>query len=82
VSTAMQRSGGNTRLDRIERSLESLVSTAAAYFSQLVAQNARMPEIQAQQAAIQIEHTSRLNDRQDALLDHQQEHRRLFAHKC
>jgi hypothetical protein len=75
---AEQPSHDNTRLDRIERSLEALASTAADFFSQMAAQNARMAEIQAQQATIQTQHTSRLNDHEETLLDHEEEHRRLL----
>jgi glycyl-tRNA synthetase beta subunit len=78
----VQQPNGNDRLDRIERSIEALASTAAEFFSRVAEQNTRMAEIQVKQesrmAEIQAKHESRLNDHEEALLDHEEEHRRLL----
>jgi len=78
----MQQPSGNDRLDRIERILESvavkhdaLASTAAEFFSRLADQQARH---EARMAEIQAKHESRLNDHEEALVDHEEEHRRLL----
>lgn len=78
----MQQPNGNDRLDRIERIIEglaakhdALASTAAEFFSRLAQQQeaheGRMQELEAK-------HAARLNDHEETLLDHEEEHRRLL----
>lgn len=73
---------GNDRLDRIERIIESLAvkhdaltSTAAEYFGRLAQQQEAH---EASMREMQIKHEARMNDHEEALLDHEEEHRRLL----
>lgn len=83
----MEDNSSTERLDRIERSIEALASTAAGFFAQLAGQQAehqaaheaRMAEHEARMADIQAKHESRLNDHEEVLIDHEAEHRRLLT---
>lgn len=78
----MQRQPNDDRLDRIERIIEDLAikheavaSTAAEYFSRIAQ---REEAHQARMAEIEAKHEARMNEHEEALLDHEEEHRRLL----
>jgi chromosome segregation ATPase len=73
----MQQPNGNdsARLDRIERSIEALAATAAELFSQVAE---RQAEHEARMQELEAKHAARLNDHEETLLNHEEEHRRLL----
>lgn len=65
----------NDRLDRIERSIEALTTTAAEFFGKLADQQAQH---EGRMAELEARHQARLNNHDEALLDYDEEHRRLL----
>jgi hypothetical protein len=71
----MQQSDPTERFERIERSIEALASTAAEFFGKLAD---RQAQHETRMAEIEAKHQARLNEHKEALLDHEEEHRRLL----
>lgn len=78
MATQEPNGSDTSRLDRIERNIEALTATAAAFFAQAAEQNARMAEQNARMAEIQARHGARLNDHEEVMAEIEADHRRLL----